>query len=94
MSEDYTWNEAEPTRAHPVQVAALKEANARLAARVMELEAQLNAAIVSGAQLERENAELRVKLKVVQVYARGIYGEVPPISFEDWYALIQREVQP
>jgi hypothetical protein len=44
MSEDYTWNEAEPTRAHPVQVAALKEANARLAARVMEL--------------ERENAEL------------------------------------
>lgn len=36
-----------------------------------------------------EVRRLRAKLATVQVYARGIYGEVPPISFEDWYALVQ-----
>ena len=41
-----------------------------------------------------EVRSLRAKLDAVPVYARGIYGEVPPISFEDWYALVQGEAQP
>ena len=41
-----------------------------------------------------EVRRLRAKLDAVPVYARGIYGEVPPISFEDWYALVQGEPQP
>ena len=36
-----------------------------------------------------EVRRLRANLDAVPVYARGIYGEVPPISFEDWYALVQ-----
>jgi len=62
--------------------------------RAHELARDVNELTRRVQELERENAELRTKLSVVQVYARGIYGEVPPLSFDDWYALVRREVQP
>ena len=67
MSEDYTWDETITAHGYAVQNAEIKRANERLAARVQELEAQLNAAILGQRQLERENAELRARANLLEV---------------------------